>query len=77
MKACGAEIAMQEAPDGVSVLRCSCPARKTLKVPCRSMSMTVLKAFADMPTAGTTKLPAAPEISTSMGPRDSTAVLRA
>jgi len=43
-------------------------ARSTLKVPIRSMSTTVLNPLADMPSAGATKLPAAPEITVSISP---------
>ena len=52
------------------------PARATLNVPMRSISTTVRKAFDDMPSAGATKLPAAPETSTSIGPSFSLADFR-
>ncbi|MDT4834281.1 hypothetical protein FQZ97_679150 [compost metagenome] len=62
---CGAVIAISDAP---GLFRCSKLARNTLKVPSRSMSTTVLNALADMSTTGARKLPAAPEITTSIGP---------
>ena len=65
-KACDAEMLMTDAP---GLRRNSCAPRSTLKLPSRSMSTTVLKPLADMPSAGARKLPAAPDTSTSIGPK--------
>ena len=49
-------------------LSCSKAAREALKEPSRSISITVLKPLAESFSAGTRKLPAAPQTSTSIGP---------
>ena len=68
VKAWPAEIWITQAPGW---RRCACASRATLKLPSRSMSTTVLKALGDMSSALARKLPAAPETSTSMGPKRS------
>jgi hypothetical protein len=50
-------------------LMCGKAARSTWKVPSRSISTTERKPFGEMPMAGAGKLPAAPETSTSIGPK--------
>ena len=61
---------MMEAP---GLRRCAYAIRTTLKLPSRSMSTTVLNALGDMSSARARKLPAAPETSTSIGPKRSQA----
>ena len=62
---CGAEMLMTLAPGFLSI---GYARRSTWKLPFRSMSITVLKPLGDRSAAGAMKLPAAPEISTSMSP---------
>ena len=64
-------IAISDAPGRASK---SWQPRNTLNVPLRSMSTTVRNAFADMPSAGARKLPAAPEMTMSIDPNFSTTV---
>src|SRR6516165_2267654 len=59
---CGAVMLIREAPGR---FRCSKDARRTLNVPKRSISTTALNPRADMFRAGATKLPAAPDTTTS------------
>src|SRR5271157_75442 len=59
------------------LVRCGYAARVTLEVPIRSMSTTTRKPFEDCALTAATKLPAAPETSTSMGPSWLTALWNA
>src|SRR5438034_1097090 len=65
VNACVAEMLIMEAPGR---LRCSYTARHVLNVPSKSMSTTALNPFADIPSAGAGKLPAAPQTTRSISP---------
>jgi hypothetical protein len=74
VNACMAEMLMIDAPGR---RKCSNAARQVLKVPRRSMSTTDLNPFADIPSTGAGKFPAAPQTTRSISPCSSRAALMA